>query len=63
MLVDAGSDPKKNVITYCTGGLETSMNWYVLHRVLEFSKARLYDASMKEWANDTDTPLTKYRWE
>jgi len=64
MLVDGlGLAPNKDVITYCTGGLETSMNWYVLHRVLGFSKARLYDASMKEWANDPETPLTKYRWE
>ncbi len=64
MLIDGlGLDPKKDVITYCTGGLETSMNWYVLHRILGFAKARLYDASMKEWANDPDTPLTKYRWE
>jgi thiosulfate/3-mercaptopyruvate sulfurtransferase len=58
-----GLDPSKEVITYCTGGLETSMNWYILNRVLGFQKARLYDASMKEWANDPDTPMTKYRWE
>ena len=64
MLIDGvGLNPKKDVITYCTGGLETSMNWYVLHRILGFKKARLYDASMKEWANDPETPLTKYRWE
>ncbi len=46
-------DPKKEVITYCTGGLETSMNWYILHRVLGFEKARLYDASMKKWASES----------
>ncbi len=64
MLVDGLElRPNKDVITYCTGGLETSMNWYVLHRVLGFEKSRLYDASMKEWANEPDTPLTKYRWE
>ena len=64
MLVDGlGLDPNKSVITYCTGGLETSMNWFVLHRILGFERARLYDASMKEWANDRSLPLTKYRWE
>ncbi|BCD60125.1 MULTISPECIES: sulfurtransferase [unclassified Nitratiruptor] len=64
MLIDGlGLDPDRPVITYCTGGLETSMNWYILHRVLGFNKVRLYDASMKEWANDPNTPLTKYRWE
>ncbi len=64
MLVDGlGLDPEKEVVTYCTGGLETSMNYFVLHRLLRFSKARLYDASMKEWANRTDTPMTSYKWE
>ncbi len=64
MLIDGiGLDPNKSVITYCTGGLETSMNWFVLHRVLGFEKARLYDASMKQWANDPKMPMSKYRWE
>ncbi len=64
MLVEGlGLDPKKEVITYCTGGLETSMNYFVLHRILGFEKARLYDASMKEWANRDDTPMTLYKWE
>ncbi len=64
MLVEGlGLDPEKELITYCTGGLETSMNFFVLHRLLGFEKIRLYDASMKEWANRDDTPMTKYRWE
>ncbi len=64
MLVDGlGLDPTQEVVTYCTGGLETSMNYFVLHRMLGFSKARLYDASMKQWANRNDTPMQKYRWE
>ena len=58
-----GLDPRKTLVTYCTGGLETSMNWFVTHRILGFEKARLYDASLKEWANDLKMPLTKYRWE
>jgi len=56
-------DPKKTVVTYCTGGLETSMNWFVLHNLLQFEDVKLYDASMKEWANRTDTPMSKYKWE
>ena len=58
-----GLSPEAPVVTYCTGGLETSMNWFVLHRILGFSKARLYDASMKEWANRNDTPMRRFRWE
>ena len=64
MLIDGlGLNPNEPIVTYCTGGLETSMNWFVLHRILGFKKAKLYDASMKEWANDPKMPLTKYRWE
>ncbi len=58
-----GFDPQKPMITYCTGGLETSMNFFVLHRILGFDNIRLYDASMKEWGNNSDTPMVKYRWE
>jgi len=64
MLIDGiGFDPQKPMITYCTGGLETSMNFFVLHRILGFSNIRLYDASMKEWANTDNTVMTKYSWE
>lgn len=58
-----GLDKHQPLIVYCTGGLEASMNYFVLHRVLGFEKAKLYDASMKEWANRDDTPMSVFRWE
>lgn len=56
-------NPSKEMMVYCTGGLEASMNWYILSRVLNFKDVKIYDASMKEWANRDDTPMVKYRWE
>lgn len=56
-------DPSKEMMVYCTGGLEASMNWYILTQVLKFKDVKIYDASMKEWANRDDTPMVKYRWE
>jgi len=50
--------PDKEVIVYCTGGLEASMNWYVLHQHLKFKDVKIYDASMREWGNRDDTPMT-----
>jgi len=52
---------KKNneVIVYCTGGLEASMNWYILHQYLHFQNVKIYDASMREWGNRDDTPMEK----
>lgn len=50
-------DLNKEVIIYCTGGLEASMNWYIAYKVLGFKKAKIYDASMREWGNRDDTPM------
>ena len=49
----------KEVIVYCTGGLEASMNWYILHQYFHFDDVKVYDASMREWGNRNDTPLEK----
>ena len=58
-----GLDKNKEVLVYCTGGLETSFNYFVLSGVLGYKNVRLYDASMKEWGNREDTPITQYRYE
>lgn len=58
-----GLKPEASLIIYCTGGLEASMNYFVFHRLLGFGRAKLYDASMKEWGNRDDTPMRAYCWE
>lgn len=58
-----GLDKKSEVLVYCTGGLETSFNYFVLSAVLGYEHVRLYDASMKEWGNREDTPMTQYKYE
>ena len=52
----------QEIIVYCTGGLETSFNYFVLSK-LGYTNIRLYDASMKEWGNTDKTPMDKYRYE
>lgn len=56
-------DKANEVIVYCTGGLETSFNYFVLSGVLGYKQVRLYDASMKEWGNRKDTPMVQYTYE
>ncbi len=56
-------EKESEVIVYCTGGLETSFNYFVLSGVLGYKQVRLYDASMKEWGNRKDTPMVQYRYE
>lgn len=53
----------KEVVLYCTGGLEASMNWFILSRVMHFEKLKVYDASLRQWGNRTDTPMVRYKWE
>lgn len=56
-------DKDQEIIVYCTGGLETSFNYYVLSAVLGYKNIKLYDASMKEYGNREDTLMTQYRYE
>jgi thiosulfate/3-mercaptopyruvate sulfurtransferase len=58
-----GLKPDQELIVYCTGGLETSFNYFILEGFLGYKRVHLYDASMKEWGNRTDTPMARYRWE
>lgn len=56
-------DKDQEIIVYCTGGLETSFNYYVLSGILGYKNIKLYDASMKEYGNREDTLMTRYRYE
>lgn len=56
-------DKNKEVLVYCTGGLETSYNYFILSGVLGYKDVKLYDASMKEWGNLEDTPMVQYKYE
>jgi thiosulfate/3-mercaptopyruvate sulfurtransferase len=58
-----GLKKEGEVIVYCTGGLETSYNYFVLSGVLGYTNVKLYDASMKEWGNRDDTPMRRHVWE
>ncbi len=53
----------QEIILYCTGGLETSYNYFLLSAVLGYTNVKLYDGSMREWGNLPDTPMIQYKWE
>lgn len=56
LLADAGIAPEKPVVTYCQGGIRAAHAAFVLH-LLGQDNVRVYDGSMRDWANRDDTPL------
>ena len=58
ILTKNGIISEKTVVTYCQSGVRASHTAFIL-KVLGFPDVRVYDGSMKEWANLNETPLTK----
>lgn len=56
-LTDLGLRRDRTIITYCQSGIRASFCIFVL-MLLGFPRHRLYDASMREWANLSETPLS-----
>lgn len=57
LLTGLGLRQDKTIITYCQSGIRAAFCIFVL-QMLGYPDFRLYDASMGEWCNLTDTPLT-----
>lgn len=55
-LDDAGIDSGSPIITYCQGGVRAAHVAFALERA-GCPEVRVYDGSMKEWANRDDTEL------
>lgn len=53
-----GIDREKNIAVHCQSGVRASFMVFCLY-MLGYSKVRLYDGSMGEWANSDNTELVK----
>ena len=58
LLDDAGFERDKPTITYCQGGIRAAHAAFVMD-LLGYDNIRVYDGSMREWANREDTPLVR----
>jgi thiosulfate/3-mercaptopyruvate sulfurtransferase len=58
-----GEDTSQEIIVYCGVGGYASSLWFVLHEVIGYTNARIYDGSMQEWTADPNAPVIKYRYE
>jgi thiosulfate/3-mercaptopyruvate sulfurtransferase len=57
LLDAAGLSRERATITYCQGGIRAAHAAFVL-ALMGHEDVRVYDGSMREWANRNDTPLT-----
>jgi thiosulfate/3-mercaptopyruvate sulfurtransferase len=51
------ADSAARLITYCNIGQAASISWFVLHELLGFENARMYEASLAAWTRDPELPL------
>jgi thiosulfate/3-mercaptopyruvate sulfurtransferase len=58
LLDDAGISRDRPTITYCQGGVRAAHAAFTL-ALLGYTGVRVYDGSMRDWANRDDTPLVK----
>jgi thiosulfate/3-mercaptopyruvate sulfurtransferase len=58
LLDEAGFVRGKPTITYCQGGIRAAHAFFILH-LMGYEGMRVYDGSMREWANRDDTPLVR----
>lgn len=56
LLDEAGISRENPTITYCQGGIRAAHAAFVLD-LLGYDDVRVYDGSMRDWANREDTPL------
>ncbi len=51
------------VIVYGDTVFSASMEFYILYKQMGFKNAKLYEASLLEWGNALDLPITRFKWE
>lgn len=57
MYEKAGVTADKSIITYCDTGVLATHSWFVLTELLGYENVKVYDGSMREYANMFDTPM------
>ena len=57
MYEKAGVTADKNIITYCDTGVLATHGWFVMSELLGYKNVKVYDGSMREYANMFDTPM------
>ena len=51
------------IIVYGDNVFSASMEFYILYKHMGFKNVKLYEASLLEWGNSLDLPMTRFKWE
>ncbi|MFT7004073.1 MAG: thiosulfate/3-mercaptopyruvate sulfurtransferase [Sulfurimonas sp.] len=51
------------IIVYSDNVFSASMEFYILYKHMGFNNAKIYEASLLEWGNALDLPMTRFKWE
>ncbi len=51
------------VIVYSDTAIRASMEFYILYKHMGFKNTKLYEASLLEWGNILNLPMTRFKWE
>ena len=57
MYEKAGITDEKNIIIYSDTGVLAAQSWFVLSELLGYTNVKVYDGSLREYANMFDTPM------
>jgi len=57
LYTDAGLDEDEETVTYCRLGERSSIEWFLLHELLDFEDVQNYDGSWTEWGNLVNAPI------
>jgi thiosulfate/3-mercaptopyruvate sulfurtransferase len=58
-----GLEKSAEVIIYSNNVFSASMEFYILYKHMGFKNAKIYEASLLEWGNSLDLPMTRFKWE
>jgi len=58
-----GLKESDEVIVYGDNAFTASMEFYILYKHMGFKNTKLYEASLLEWGNTLDLPMTRFKWE
>jgi len=58
-----GLNHNDNIIVYSDNPFSASMEFYILYKYMGFKNTKLYEASLLEWGNTKNLPMTRFKWE